>query len=109
MKTRPSREQFAAAYRNLHFTVDDIAVRFGISRSTVKEWARRFHLPLRQDTPAASARPRVLMNPEENHCEEMTDGPDEDDPTPEQIQQMASVLRAAHMMQKLREPNDGGS
>jgi transposase len=98
--TRPSREQFTAAYLNLSLTVDDIALRFRVSDTTVKSWARRFNLPPRKtggwrgNKPA----PRIVLKAEENHCEPVNDGPAWGDPTPEQIAELAAYCRARNIL-----------
>ncbi len=98
--TRPSREQFAAAYLNLSLTVDDIALRFRVSDTTVKSWARRFNLPPRTtggwrgNKPA----PRIVLKAEDNHCEPVNDGPAWGDPTPEQIAELAAYCRARNIL-----------
>lgn len=100
MTTRPSREQFAAAYLNLSLTVDDIALRFRVSDTTIKSWARRFNLPPRKtggwrgNKPA----PRIVLKAEENHCEPVNDGPAWGDPTPEQIVELAAYCRARNIL-----------
>ena len=100
MTTRPSREQFTAAYLNLSLTVDDIALRFRVSDTTVKSWARRFNLPPRKtggwrgNKPA----PRIVLKAEENHCEPVNDGPAWGDPTPEQIAELAAYCRARNIL-----------
>lgn len=100
MTTRPSREQFTAAYLNLSLTVDDIALRFRVSDTTVKSWARRFNLPPRKtggwrgNKPA----PRIVLKAEENHCEPVNDGPGWGDPTPEQIAELAAYCRARNIL-----------
>jgi len=98
--TRPSREQFTAAYLNLSLTVDDIALRFRVSDTTIKSWARRFNLPPRKtggwrgNKPA----PRIVLKAEENHCEPVNDGPAWGDPTPEQIAELAAYCRARNIL-----------
>ena len=100
MTTRPSREQFTAAYLNLSLTVDDIALRFRVSDTTIKSWARRFNLPPRKtggwrgNKPA----PRIVLKAEENHCEPVNDGPAWGDPTPEQIAELAAYCRARNIL-----------
>ena len=100
MTTRPSREQFTAAYLNLSLTVDDIALRFRVSDTTIKSWARRFNLPPRKtggwrgNKPA----PRIVLKAEENHCEPVNDGPAWGDPTPEQIVELAAYCRARNIL-----------
>ena len=98
--TRPSREQFTAAYLNLSLTVDDIALRFRVSDTTVKSWARRFNLPprktggWRENKPA----PRIVLKAEENHCNPVDDGPGPDDPPPWLIVEKAAYIRAFNLM-----------
>ena len=100
MTTRPSREQFTAAYLNLSLTVDDIALRFRVSDTTIKSWARRFDLPPRKtggwrgNKPA----PRIVLKAEENHCNPVDDGPAWGDPTPEQIAELAAYCRARNIL-----------
>ncbi len=80
--------------------MDDIALRFRVSDTTVKSWARRFNLPPRKtggwrgNKPA----PRIVLKAEENHCEPVNDGPAWGDPTPEQIAELAAYCRARNIL-----------
>lgn len=100
MTTKPSREAFTAAYRNQNLTVEDIALRFRVSKTTVKDWARRFNLSARQSGGyrASSKAPRIVLKAEENHCEPVDDGPGPDDPPPWLIAEKAAYLRAFNLM-----------
>ncbi len=100
MTKRPSREQFAAAYMNLSLTVDDIALRFRVSDTTVKSWARRFNLPPRATGGYRGRRvaPRIVLKAEENHCEPVDDGPQWGDPTPDQIVELSAYCRARNLL-----------
>ena len=100
MTSRPTREQFAAAYKNQNLTVEDIALRFRVSKTTVKDWAKRFDLSARQSGGyrAGSRAPRIVLKAEENHCEPVNDGPGPDDPPPWLIAEKAAYLRAFNLM-----------
>lgn len=100
MTTKPSREVFAAAYMNLSLTVDDVALRFRVSDTTVKSWARRFNLPPRKtggwrgNKPA----PRIVLKDDEDHCNPVNDGPLPGELTPEQITELAAYVRARNLL-----------
>ena len=98
--SRPSREAFTAAYRNQNLTVEDIALRFRVSETTVNDWARRFNLSARQSGGyrASSRAPRIVLKSEENHCEPVDDGPGPEDPPPWLIAEKAAYLRAFNLM-----------
>ena len=100
MTSRPSREAFTAAYRNQNLTVEDIALRFRVSETTVNDWARRFNLSARQSGGyrASSRAPRIVLKSEENHCEPVDDGPGPEDPPPWLIAEKAAYLRAFNLM-----------
>ena len=100
MTKRPSREQFAAAYMNLSLTVDDIALRFRVSDTTVKSWAKRFDLPPRKTGGYRGERvaPRIALKAEDNHCNPVDDGPGPDDPDPELIADKAAYIRARNLL-----------
>ena len=100
MTTKPSREVFAAAYMNLTMTVDDIALRFRVSDTTVKSWARRFNLPPRKSGGWRGNRPapRIVLKEDENHCNPVNDGPGPDDRTPEEIAELAAYVRARNLI-----------
>ena len=98
--TRPSREAFAAAYQNLSLTVDDIALRFRVSDTTVKNWARRFNLPPRTTGGWRGGKPapRIVLKQEENHCIEQHDGPLWGEPTVDEIAELAAYVRARNLL-----------
>ena len=100
MTSKPSREQFAAAYKNQNLTVEDIALQFRVSKTTVKDWAKRFDLSARRSGGyrAGSQAPRIVLKAEENHCEPVHDGPGPDDPTPEQIAELAAYCMARNVI-----------
>lgn len=100
MTTKPSREAFAAAYTNLTMTVDDVALRFRVSDTTVKSWARRFNLPPRKTGGWRGNRPapRIVLKEDENHCNPVNDGPGPDDRTPEEIAELAAYVRARNLI-----------
>jgi hypothetical protein len=98
--TKPSREAFSAAYMNMSLTVEDIALRFRVSDTTIKSWANRFNLPPRKkggwrgNKPA----PRIVLKREDDHCEPMNDGPMPGDRTPEEIAELAAYCRARSLL-----------
>jgi hypothetical protein len=98
--TRPSLEAFAAAYQNLSLTVDDIAIRFRVSDTTVKNWARRFNLPPRTTGGWRGGKPapRIVLKAEDNHCNPVEDGPGPDDPPLWLIIEKAAYIRAYNLM-----------
>jgi transposase-like protein len=98
--TKPSREQFAAAYMNSSLTVEEIALRFRVSDTTIKFWARRFNLPPRKTGGWRGNRPapRIVLKKEDNHCDPVNDGPMPGDITPEQIAELAAYCRARHLL-----------
>ena len=100
MTTKPSRKVFAAAYMNMTMTVDDIALRFRVSDTTVKSWARRFNLPPRKSGGWRGNRPapRIVLKEDENHCNPVNDGPGPDDRTPEEIAELAAYVRARNLI-----------
>ena len=100
MTTRPSREQFTAAYLDPTLTVMEVCRRFAISDTTCSHWARRFGLAPRKTGGyrPASVAPRIVLKAEENHCEPVNDGPAWGDPTPEQIAELAASCRARNIL-----------
>ncbi len=100
MTTRPSREQFAAAFLDPTLTVNEVCRRFQISDTTCGHWARRFGLAPRKTGGyrPASVAPRIVLKAEDNHCEHVNDGPAWGDPTPEQIAELAAYCRARRIM-----------
>jgi hypothetical protein len=98
--TKPSREAFSAAYMNLSLTVDDIAIRFRVSDTTIKNWARRFNLPPRTTGGWRGGKPapRIVLKQEENHCIEQRDGPLWGEPTVDEIAELAAYVRARNLL-----------
>ncbi len=101
MTTRPSREAFCAAYLDRSVSVNELCLRYRVSDTTIKKWARRFGLAPRPTggyrTPSNA--PRIILKAEENHCEPVNDGPLWGDPTPEQIAELAAYCRARRIME----------
>jgi len=98
--TKPSREAFSAAYLDRNVKIQDLCLRYRVSDTTVKAWARRFGLAPR---PAGGFRtpsnaPRIVLKAEENHCEPVDDGPEWGDPTPEEIAELAAYWRARNVL-----------
>lgn len=104
MTTKPSRDTFTAAYLDRSVTINELCVRYCVSDTTVKHWARRFGLPPRPTggyrTPSNA--PRIMLKAQDNHCVEQHDGPMWGDPTPEEIADLAAYCRARRIM-------DGGA
>ena len=101
MTTKPSREAFTAAYLDHTVTVNELCLRYRVSDTTVKHWARRFGLPPR---PTGGWRGNVRAAPitlkeYENHCEEVSDVPQWGDPTPAEIAELAAYCRARRVME----------
>jgi transposase-like protein len=98
--TRPNREQFAAAYLDRSVSVNELCLRYRVSDTTVKHWARRFGLAPR---PAGGYRPpskapQIVLKAHENHCDPVDDEPQWGDPTPEEISELAAYCRARRIM-----------
>ena len=101
MTSRPSREVFTAAYLDRSVTVNELCLRYRVSDTTVKHWARRLGLPPR---PTGGWRNNVRAAPitlkhEENHCDEVNDVPQWGDPTPAEIAELAAYCRARRIME----------
>ena len=100
MTTRPSREVFAAAYLDRNVKIQELCLRYRVSDTTIKQWARRFGLAPR---PAGGYRtptnaPRIILKAEEDHCEPVDDGPQLGDPRPEEIAELAAYCRARNVL-----------
>lgn len=100
MTTRPSYSEFAAAYLDRSISVNELCLRYRVSDTTVKHWARRFGLAPRPTGGyrSPSNAPKIILKAEENHCEPVDDGPQWGDPTPEQIAELAAYCRARRIM-----------
>lgn len=100
MTTRPSREAFTAAYLDRSISVNELCLRYRVSDTTVKHWARRFGLAPRPTggyrTPGNA--PRIVIKAEDNHCNPVEDGPGPDDPPPDLIAEKAAYIRAYNLM-----------
>ena len=100
MTTRPSREAFTAAYLDRSISVNELCLRYRVSDTTVKHWARRFGLAPRPTggyrTPGNA--PKIVLKAEENHCNPVEDGPGPDDPPPWLITERAAYIRAYNLM-----------
>ena len=101
MTTKPSREVFAAAYLDRNVKIQELCLRYRVSDTTIKQWARRFGLAPR---PAGGYRtpsnaPKIVLKEHENHCVEQHDGPLWGDPTPEQIAELAAYCRARRIVE----------
>ena len=101
MTTRPSREAFTAAYLDRSISVNELCLRYRVSDTTVKHWARRFGLAPRPTggyrTPGNA--PRIMLKADDNHCVEQHDGPMWGDPTREEIAELAAYCRARRIME----------
>ena len=101
MTTRPSREAFTEAYLDRSISVSELCLRYRVSDTTVKHWARRFGLAPRPTggyrTPSNA--PKIILKEHENHCVEQHDGPLWGDPTPEQIAELAAYCRARRIVE----------
>ena len=101
MTTRPSREAFTAAYLDRSVSVNELCLRYRVSDTTVKHWARRFGLAPRPTggyrTPGNA--PKIVLKADDNHCVEQHDGPMWGDPTPEQIAELAAYCRARRVVE----------
>ena len=101
MTTRPSREAFTEAYLDRSVSVNELCLRYRVSDTTVKHWARRFGLAPRPTggyrTPSNA--PKIILKEHENHCIEQHDGPQLGDPTPEQIAELAAYCRARRIVE----------
>ena len=100
MTTKPSREAFTAAYLDRSISVNELCLRYRVSDTTVKHWARRFGLAPRPTggyrTPGNA--PKIVIKAEDNHCEPVEDGPQWGDPTPEEIAELAAYWRARNVL-----------
>ena len=100
MTTKPSREAFIAAYLDRNVKIQDLCLKYRVSDTTVNAWARLFGLAPR---PAGGFRtpsnaPRIIFKAEENHCDPVDDGPSPEDPTPEEIAELAAYWRARNVL-----------
>ena len=100
MTTRPSREAFTKAYLDRSISVSELCLRYRVSDTTIKYWARRFGLAPRPTggyrTPSNA--PRIVLKAEDNHCNPVEDGPGPDDPPPWLITERAAYIRAYNLM-----------
>lgn len=64
-------------------TLREIGVRFGVSDSTISQWAKKYHLP-----------PRQRCKPDHATA----------DPTPEEIERLKAELKEIHLAERRAEP-----
>jgi hypothetical protein len=101
MTSKPSRDAFTAAYLDRLVTINELCLRYRVSDTTVKHWARRFGLPPRPtggwrgNAPAAP----LTLKAYDNHCREVVDVPQWGDPTREEIAELAAYCRARRIME----------
>lgn len=98
----PSRDEFVALWYDQSITMIQIGERYGVSESTIAGWAGRFDLGPRYcggRRPRSKA-PPLSLQPHENHCREVNDGPMPGDPTPADIAQRKAEIKAAHIEEK---------
>ena len=101
MTSKPSRDAFTLAYLDRSVTINELCLRYRVSDTTVKHWARRFGLPPR---PTGGWRNNVTAAPivlkeYDNHCREVVDVPLWGDPTREEIAELSAYCRARRIME----------
>lgn len=100
MNNEFSRRSFTDAYMQGDVSMEQLGLRFGVSRTTVKEWAKRFGLPRRfaGGLRSRDAAPLIVLLASDNHCDPVNDGPELGDPDPEQIADRCAYIRAVNLL-----------
>lgn len=103
---RPTREQFAAVYLDQTLTITEVCRRLGISDTTCAAWVKRFGMEPRRPgrrrsqrhNPASKVALQLIVKDDEDHCDEMNDGPGPRDRTPDEIVELAAYVKARNLL-----------